>query len=258
MRSRGWGRDLEIGADARGVAAQDDHAVGHSTASSILWVTTKMLLVGNFLPSTAPSAPRAGSRGEHVERREGSSINRISGSTARRAQSHALPHAAGELLGVAVSKPFNPTDANWAHGPRYGACRAAPAGHAPIGVGGVERLRNGVSQGALRRHAAARGIRARPGRGARDPVHGRAVLGARRAHRREPPRRAAGAVDRQENPHQEHLRGDPQHRGSRAAGRPGHRAGPQPRAHPRRFPDPPAPAAQPQLRRISAVRRLHL
>ena len=43
-------------------------------------------------------------------------------------------------------------------------------GHAPTGGGGAQGFRNGVPQGAVGRHAAARGIRARPGSGAGDPV----------------------------------------------------------------------------------------
>ena len=89
-----------------------------------------------------------------------------------------------------------------AAGARHGARRAASARPADTGVGGTQRIRERLSQGTLGRHEAARGIRARAGRGARDPVHGRTILRARRADRREPARRTDGAVARQENPDQ--------------------------------------------------------
>ena len=93
---------------------------------------------------------------------------------------------------------------------------------------GLQGFRERLSQGAVRRHETARGFRARAGRGAGNPVHGRALLRARRPHRREPARRAAGTVARQEDSHAEHFPGHPQHRGSRPAGGPHHRSGPQP------------------------------
>ena len=61
-----------------------------------------------------------------------------------------------------------------------------------------------------------------------------------------------------EDPHQEHLHGDPQHRGGRAAGRPRDRAGPQSGAHPRRFSSSADAPARSRRRRIPALRRLHL
>ncbi len=73
------------------------------------------------------------------------------------------------------------------------------------------RVRDRVSQGTLRRHEAARRLCARPRRRAGSAVHGRAVLRARRAHRREPALRTAGAVAEQEDADQGHFHRHPQH-----------------------------------------------
>ena len=130
--------------------------------------------------------------------------------------------------------------------PGPGPRRAARARPAQPGNRRPAGLRIVLSQGPFGRHEAARGICARPGRRARGPVHGRALQRPRRAHRREPPRRTDGTVAGQEDPHPRHLHGDPQHRGSRAAGRPRGGSGTQPGAHPRRIPRSPGAAARPQ------------
>ena len=92
------------------------------------------------------------------------------------------------------------------------------------------RLRIRLSQGALRRHAPARRLRARARRAAEDPADGRAVLGARRADRGDAAHRPARPLAGRPHPDQIDPDGDAQHRGSGADGRPHRRARLQSRA----------------------------
>ena len=75
------------------------------------------------------------------------------------------------------------------------------------GAGRSQGIREQLSARVVRRHAEARRDRARAGGQARDPLHGRAVLGARRAH--EPAhaeRAAAHPLDRTPHRHADHAR----------------------------------------------------
>ncbi len=74
-----------------------------------------------------------------------------------------------------------------------GAPQARPGRHRPDRPG---RVRERLSQGAVRRHAPAGGPGPRPGGAALDPADGRAVLGPGRADRRDPAHRPAGPVVR--------------------------------------------------------------
>ena len=92
------------------------------------------------------------------------------------------------------------------------------------------RIRRGLSQAALRRHAPARRHRPRAGRAAGRAAARRAAVGARRADARAADGGSAGDLGARE----EHARlRHPQSRGGRAARRPGRRAvapaGPHPR-----------------------------
>ena len=78
------------------------------------------------------------------------------------------------------------------------------------------RLRIRLPQGALRRHASARGLRPRAGHRTGRPAHGRALQRARRPHCREPAHRAARAVGLGRLSHQGRAHGHPQHRGGGA------------------------------------------
>jgi hypothetical protein len=91
---------------------------------------------------------------------------------------------------------------------------------------GLRGFESAYPKEALRRHETKGGIRARPGGGARGPLHGRTVFGARRSHGGKSARRTDGTLAGQEDPYAEHFPGDPQHRGSGAAGGPDHRSGP--------------------------------
>ena len=122
-----------------------------------------------------------------------------------------------------------------ATGARDETCGAASSRAADSERGWLERVRNRVSQRALRRHETTRRIRARPGGRARGPLHGRTVFGARCSYGREPARRIDGALAREEDPHEEHFPGDAQHRGSGAARGPDHRSGTKSRQDSRRF-----------------------
>ena len=84
------------------------------------------------------------------------------------------------------------------------------------------RLRDRLSQGALGRHAAAGRARPRAGGASAGPVDGRAVLGARRAHRRDAAHRPARPLVRRPHADLVHPHGHAQYRGS----------GPDVRPHP--------------------------
>ena len=91
------------------------------------------------------------------------------------------------------------------------ARRAPRAQHEDARHGRPRRLRGRLSQGTLRRHEAARRLCPRPGRRAGSALHGRAFLRARRADRREPAQRTAGAVGQQDHAHQGRLPRHAQH-----------------------------------------------
>ena len=119
------------------------------------------------------------------------------------------------------------------------------------------RLRAGLPQGTLGRHAPAGRLRPGPGGRTRRPVDGRAVQRPRRAHRREPADRAAEPVGRQGLPDQGHPHRHPQHRRGGADGRPHLRAvRPTPAgSEPRSTPTCPGPAtAGPPSSRPSSTR----
>ncbi len=84
------------------------------------------------------------------------------------------------------------------------------------------RFRIGISQGALGRHAPARGIRPRAGGQSRRAAAGRALFRARRADRRDAARRHDGSVARQAHTDQGHDHRLAQHRGSGGGFRPHH------------------------------------
>ena len=97
-----------------------------------------------------------------------------------------------------------------------GARRALEA----IDLIGLDGFEIRLSEGALRRHAPARRLRPRARRPSRRAADGRAVLGARRAHRRDPAHRSDRPLDRGAHADQVDPDGHPQHRGGGADVRP--------------------------------------
>ena len=95
-----------------------------------------------------------------------------------------------------------------------------------IDVIGLDGFEIRLSEGAFGRHAPARRLRPRAGRAAEDPADGRAVLGARRADRRDAAHRPARPVAGGAHPDQGDPDGHPQHRGGGADVRPHPRARP--------------------------------
>ena len=89
---------------------------------------------------------------------------------------------------------------------------------------GLDGFEFGLSKGTIGRHAPARRLRPRARHAAEDPADGRAILGARRADRRDLAHRPARSVAGGAHADQSHPDGHPQHRGSGADGRPHPRA----------------------------------
>ena len=142
----------------------------------------------------------------------------------------------------------HPAEAVGRPGSRRARARARP--HRPV------RLSERLSEGAVRRHAAARRLRARAGRAPGDPLHGRAVQRARRADRREPPDRSRRALARiRPRRNQEHLLRHAQHRRSGVHGEPDRHHLIAPGAHQARDPEPAAVSARRELGGICCAGR---
>ena len=110
-----------------------------------------------------------------------------------------------------------------------------------IGLDGFE-IR--LPEGTFGRHAPARRLRPGSRHAAEDPADGRAVLGARRAHRRNLAHRPARSLAGRAHTDQSHPDGHPQYRGGGADGRPHSRAVVQSRPHRLRDPGHPSPSAR--------------
>ena len=81
---------------------------------------------------------------------------------------------------------------------------------------GLDGFESAYPEGAFRRHAPARRLRPRARHAAEDPADGRALLGARRADRRDAPHRPPRPVAGRADSDQVDPDGHPQHRGSGA------------------------------------------
>ena len=108
------------------------------------------------------------------------------------------------------------------------------------------------------RHAPARRLRPRARRPSQHPSDGRAVLGARRAHRRDVAHRSSRPLGRGPHADQVDFDGDPQHRGGGADVRPHHRPLVESRPHRRRNHRHAAASAQSPRSRIPPARRSNL
>ena len=124
-----------------------------------------------------------------------------------------------------------------------------------IGLGGFERA---YPEGAVGRHAPAGRLRPRARRASRAAVDGRAVLGPRRADRRDDAHRHHRPLDRGPPADPLDPDGDPQHRGGGADERPHPDPVVQPRPDHGRDQDHPAPPAQPRRPALPPAGRRHL
>ena len=129
---------------------------------------------------------------------------------------------------------------------------------AAIDLIGLDGFESRLSEGAVGRHAPARRLRPRAGGASRPAADGRAVLGARRADRRDPAHRPDRSVVRGPAADQVGADGDAQHRGGGADVRPHPGVLVQSRPRRRRDQGRSAASAQPARSGVPAAGRRHL